>query len=146
MKSWKTWWMKLDQKIGRKLQGSFLIALMCNVCRDGRRFSIQSWWKDPGQKRSEKLHWLFCHTTQQDVLANHNHNYYCLLYCRLYCLCLKFTSSMWVGLVGSSLQISAGHRTFVWQIWGFWLANSESDRTCWLGSSVMTRNKKYIFS
>ena len=46
----------------------------------------------------------------------------------------------------SSLQISAGNRTFVRQIWGFWLANTESDRTCWLGSSVMTRNKKYIFS
>ena len=75
MKSWKTWWMKLDQTIGKKLQGIFLIALMCNVCRDGRRFSIQSWWKDPGQKRSENLRWLFCHTTQQDVLANHTHNY-----------------------------------------------------------------------
>ena len=45
----------------------------------------------------------------------------------------------------SSLQISAGHRTFVRQIWGFWLANTESDRTCWLGSSVMTRNKKIYF-
>jgi len=28
----------------------------------------------------------------------------------------------------------------------FWLANAESDRTCWLGSSVMTWNIKYIFT